>query len=149
MNTKLHLRMNITINATLLHAMMVLVDQIAGNSSCRMASVHLMGQLKGCLIKHGHGAFAWHLGSSPWSTPSQCNMFESLVHTVETPCPHIDVQICCCFCFNLWKGTPSPRKNCQEFCILLARPGTAQMPCLAMPCHNRLKHCKTWENELG
>ena len=41
---------------------MILVDQIAGNSSCRMASVHLMGQLKGCLIKHGHGAFAWHLG---------------------------------------------------------------------------------------
>ena len=28
---KIHLRMNVTINATLLHAMMTLADQIAGN----------------------------------------------------------------------------------------------------------------------
>ena len=146
MNTKLHLRMNITINATLLHAMMILVDQIAGNSSCRMASVHLMGQLKGCLIKHGHGAFAWHLGSSAWSTPSQCNMFESLVHTVETPCPHIDVQICCCFCFNLWKGTPSPRKKLPRV-LYSACPGQELHKCLAWQClattvWNIVKHGK-------
>ena len=31
--------------------MTTLVDQIAGNWSCGMASVHLMGQLRGCLIK--------------------------------------------------------------------------------------------------
>ena len=58
--------------------------------------------------KAGHGAFAWHWRSSASSTSSQCNMFKSLVETVETPCPHIDVQICCCFCFcfNPWKATP-------------------------------------------
>ena len=38
--------------------------------------------------KAGHGAFAWHWRSSASSTSSQCNMFKSLVETVETPCPH-------------------------------------------------------------
>ena len=47
MNTKIHLRMNVTIHATLLHAMTTLVDQIAGNCSCGMVSAHLMGQLRG------------------------------------------------------------------------------------------------------
>ena len=47
MNIKIYLRMNITINATLLHALMRLVVQIAGNWSCGMASVRLMGQLRG------------------------------------------------------------------------------------------------------
>ena len=31
MNSKIHLRINVTINATLLHAMMTLADQIPGN----------------------------------------------------------------------------------------------------------------------
>ena len=47
MNIKIYLRMNSTINATLLHALMRLVDQIAGNWSCGMAFVRLMGQLRG------------------------------------------------------------------------------------------------------
>ena len=61
--------------------------------------------------KAGHGAFASHWGIASLSTLSQCNMFKWLVETVETPCPHIDVQIWCCFCLCNLAG------NLKVFCL--------------------------------
>ena len=66
-------------------------------------------------------------------------MFESLVDTVETPCPHIDVQICCCFCFNPWKATPSPKKIPPRI-LYSACPGQELHKCLATTVWNIVKH---------
>ena len=112
MNTKIHLRMNITINATLRKNATVWrwLTKLQGTEVV-VCLLCIWWANYGVSNKAGHGAFASHWGIASLSTLSQCNMFKWLVETVETPCPHIDVQIWCCFCLCNLAG------NLKVFCL--------------------------------
>ena len=149
MNIKIYLRMNITVNATLLHALMRLVDQIAGNIrelKLWYGFCALDGPTKGCLLKQpmehllGIGAALLRQHrlnatcSNPLSTPLKPH-----AHTLMYKSAAASVLI------HEKQLQKNPAKNF-VFCLplfCLPGPGTARMPWLAMPCQSLLKHCKT------